>query len=125
ILVQLPGVSDVERAKGIIQSTGRLELTLVEQGPSPTRESLLVNGQVPSGMQILPGASGTPGDSGTVYYLVRAVPVVTGVDLRTAQPTLDENNQPAVRFVLTNDGGRKFGKATGENIGRQLAIVLD
>jgi preprotein translocase subunit SecD len=125
ILVQLPGVSDVERAKGIIQSTGRLELKIVEQGPSPTRESLLTNGQVPSGMEIVPGSSGTPGDSGTVYYLLRAAAAVTGRDLRTARPTLDENNQPAVSFTLTTDGGRKFGKLTGENIGRQLAIVLD
>jgi preprotein translocase subunit SecD len=124
ILVQLPGVTDVERAKSIIQSTGRLELKIVEQGPSPTKEALLVNGQVPSGNEIVPGA-GAPGDSGTVYYLLRAAPVVTGRDLRTARPTLDENNQPAVSFGLNNEGGRKFGKATGENIGRQLAIVLD
>jgi preprotein translocase subunit SecD len=40
ILVQLPGVADVERAKSIIGSPGRLELKIVEQGPSPTRESL-------------------------------------------------------------------------------------
>src|SRR5207248_4683121 len=38
---------------------------------------------------------------------------------------LDENNQPAVGFSLSSEGGRKFGKVTGENIGRQLAIVLD
>jgi preprotein translocase subunit SecD len=125
ILVQLPGVSDVERAKSIIQSTGRLELKLVEQGGSPTKESLLVNGQVPSGMEIVPGASGAPGDSGTVYYVVRAAAAVTGRDLRTARPTLDENNQPAVSFTLSSDGSRRFAKITGENIGRQLAIVLD
>jgi preprotein translocase subunit SecD len=124
ILVQLPGVTDVERAKSIIQSTGRLELKIVEQGPSPTKEGLMVNGQVPSGMEIVPGA-GAPGDTGTVYYQLKTAPVVTGRDLRTARPSLDENNQPAVSFSLNNDGGRKFGKATGENIGRQLAIVLD
>src|SRR4029078_1593257 len=49
ILVQLPGVTDVERAKEIIRSTGLLELKIVEQGPAPTRESLLVNNQVPDG----------------------------------------------------------------------------
>ena len=125
ILVQLPGVSDVERAKSIISSTGRLELKIVEQGPSPTRESLLVNGQVPSGMEIVPGSSGNPGDSSTSFYLLRAAAAVTGRDVRTARPTLDENNQPAVSFGLTSDGSRRFGKVTGENIGRQLAIVLD
>src|SRR6185503_8700201 len=41
ILVQLPGVTDVNRAKEIIRSTGLLELKIVEQGPS-TRDALLV-----------------------------------------------------------------------------------
>ena len=124
ILVQLPGVTDVNRAKEIIRSTGLLELKIVEQGPS-TREALLVNGQVPQGMEIVPGASGTPGDAGTVYYLVKKAAAVTGTDLRNARPSVDENNQPAVAFTLSNEGGNKFGKATSENIGRQLAIILD
>jgi preprotein translocase subunit SecD len=126
IPVQLPGVTDVERAKEIIRSTGLLELKIVEQGPSATREGLLVNGQEPAGMEIIPGSSGTPGDTAnTVYYLVRKVAAVTGKDLRNARPTIDENNQPAVSFTLNSDGGRRFGNVTGENIGRQLAIVLD
>jgi preprotein translocase subunit SecD len=126
ILVQLPGVTDVDRAKEIIRSTGLLELKIVEQGPAATRESLLVNGQVPAGMEILPGSSGTPGDTAnTVFYVVRKVAAVSGKDLRNARPTIDENNQPAVSFTLNPDGGRRFGQVTGENIGRQLAIVLD
>jgi preprotein translocase subunit SecD len=125
ILVQLPGVTDVDRAKEIIRNTGLLELKIVEQGPAATREALLVNGQVPGGMEIVPGAS-APGDpAATVFYLVRKVAAVTGKDLRNARPTVDENNQPAVSFTLTNDGAQRFGKVTGENIGRQLAIILD
>jgi preprotein translocase subunit SecD len=50
---------------------------------------------------------------------------VTGQDLRSARPGLDENNQPAVHFSLKPDGAAKFGKTTGENIGRSLAIILD
>jgi preprotein translocase subunit SecD len=126
ILVQLPGVTDVDRAKEIIRSTGLLELKIVEQGPAATREALLTNGQEPPGMEIVPGSSGTPGDTAnTVYYLVRKVAAVTGKDLRNARPTIDENNQPAVSFTLNTDGGRRFGTVTGENIGRSLAIVLD
>ncbi len=124
LLVQLPGVTDVERAKQIMGSPGLLELKIVEQGPAPTKDSLLVNGQVPQGDEIVPGA-GSPGDPSTVYYLVKKVAAVTGRDLRNARPSLDENNQPAVSFTLNNEGGRKFGKVTAENIGRQLAIILD
>jgi preprotein translocase subunit SecD len=125
ILVQLPGVTDVDKAKSIIGSPGKLELKIVEGGPSPTKESLLVNGQVPDGMEIVAGSSGTPGDSGTVYYTVRRAAAVTGRDLRNARPSLDQNNLPAVSFTLNSDGGRRFGKVSSENIGRLLAIILD
>src|SRR5437867_13160661 len=60
ILVQLPGVSDVDRAKSIIGSPGLLELKIVEQGPAGSKETLLTNGQVPNGMDVVPGVSGGP-----------------------------------------------------------------
>jgi preprotein translocase subunit SecD len=125
IVVQLPGVTDVEKAKSIIGSPGKLELKIVEQGPSPTKEALMVNGQVPDGMEIVAGTSGTPGDSSTMYYLVRRAAAVTGRDLRSARPSLDQNNLPAVSFTLNSEGGRRFGKISSENLGRQLAIILD
>jgi preprotein translocase subunit SecD len=124
ILVQLPGVADVEHAKSIIGSPGLLELKIVEGSPSPSKEALMVNGQVPQGMEIVPGAGGA-GDTSTVYYMVKKVAAVTGQDLRSARASVDENNRPAVSFTLSNEGGRKFGKVSGENIGRQLAIILD
>jgi preprotein translocase subunit SecD len=124
ILVQLPGVADVEHAKSIIGSPGLLELKIVEGAPSPSKEALMVNGQVPQGMEIVPGAGGS-GDTSTVYYMVKKVAAVTGQDLRNARASVDENNRPAVSFTLSNEGGRKFGKVSGENIGRQLAIILD
>ncbi|MBA2302308.1 MAG: protein translocase subunit SecD [Acidobacteria bacterium] len=126
IMVQLPGVSDTSRAKEIIGKTALLELKIVESGPAPTQEALLQahGGQVPQGQEVVSGAGGG-GDSGTMFYLVRRVAGVTGADLRGASPTIDENNRPAVRFLLTGDGARKFGKVTSENINRQLAIILD
>jgi preprotein translocase subunit SecD len=126
ILVQLPGVTDVNRAKEIIRSTGLLELKIVEQGPSASKEALLVNGQPPSGMEVVPGAGG-PGDAAgaTSFYVVRRAAAVTGRDLRSARASLDENNRPAVSFTLNTEGAAKFGKVTGENIGKDLAIILD
>jgi preprotein translocase subunit SecD len=124
ILVQLPGVADVEHAKSIIGSPGLLELKIVEGAPSPSKEALMVNGQVPQGMEIVPGIGGA-GDTTTVFYMVKKVAAVTGQDLRSARASVDENSRPAVSFTLSNEGGRKFGKVSGENIGRQLAIILD
>ena len=126
ILVQLPGVSDVDRAKQVIGSPGMLELKLVEQGPAASREDLLRSsgGVLPASMEILTG----PGDAttgGPAYYLLRRVAAVTGQDLRSARVQLDENNMPAVGFTLNSSGAASFARVTGENIGRFLAIVLD
>ena len=126
ILVQLPGVSDVSRAKEIIRSTAQLELKLVEGDATSSKEALLqpYGGKVPDDMEVVTGAGNTA-DAGTLFYLVRKVAAVTGRDLRNATASIDEDNSPAVKFTLTSDGARKFGKVTGDNVGRSLAIVLD
>jgi preprotein translocase subunit SecD len=129
ILVQLPGVSDVQRAKEIIRSTAMLELKAVEQGPFPTREAALqsYNNNLPQELEIIPGRgdSGTAAAPTTVYYSVKKAAVVSGRDLRTAQQSLDQFNQPAVAFTLKQDAASRFGDFTQGNIGRPLAIVLD
>jgi len=131
ILVQLPGVTDVNRAKEIIRSTALLELKLVEQGPFPTQEAAMqaVNNVLPPDMVIVSGSQDVAATGGgtpsTVYYIVRRVAPVTGRDLRNSRPTLDENNLPAVSFTFNQDGARRFGQFTEQNIGRSLAIILD
>jgi preprotein translocase subunit SecD len=129
ILVQLPGVADVARAKDVIGKTALLELKLVEQGPFSDEAAALAayNNNLPPDLQILPGTSeGAPGERPTtVYYVVRRVPAVTGRDLRNARPTLDENGRPAVSFSMNNEGAVKFGTFTQNNVGKNLAVVLD
>jgi preprotein translocase subunit SecD len=129
ILVELPGITEVQRAKDLIRSTALLELKIVEQGPFGTEEQArqAYNNNVPPDIQLLPGSGDAGGGAtpGTVFYAVRRASVVTGRDLRNARPTLDENNLPAIGFSLNSEGARKFGAATEANIGRQLAIVLD
>ena len=85
ILVQLPGVTEVARAKDIIRETAQLEFKLVEAGPAPTREALLQahNGVVPSDMEVVTGAAdGIDRYGGHELFLVRKVAAVTGNDLR-------------------------------------------
>ena len=130
ILVQLPGVTEIERAKEIIKSTAQLELKLVEQGPfsGEAQARQAYGNNVPPDLQIMPGNSegGIQGSTpGTVYYVVRRVPAVTGRDLRNARLGLDSNNRPAVNFSLNSEGAARFGNFTAANINRQLAIVLD
>ncbi|MPY89564.1 MAG: protein translocase subunit SecD [Luteitalea sp.] len=120
IMVQLPGVEDVQRAKEIIGKTAILELKLVQAGPAESKEALLQahGGKLPETMQVAQGVEGE-------FYLLDKVAAVTGRDLRNARPTLDEYSQPAVSFSLNNEGARKFGEFTAANINRGLAVVLD
>ncbi len=62
---------------------------------------------------------------GTVFVALERRRMITGRDLRTARPGLGQFNEPVVRFYLTKEAGKAFGEATGANIGRRLAIVLD
>jgi preprotein translocase subunit SecD len=131
ILVQLPGVTDVARAKEIIRNTALLELKIVEQGPFPSEDAAkqAFNNALPPDLLIVPGSQDVAGTGGgtpsTVYYVVRRVAPITGRDLRTARTSLDQNNLPAVGFTLSQDGARRFGQLTEQNINRSLAIILD
>ena len=126
IIIQLPGLRDIARAKNIIGKTAILELKLVEAGPAADQASLLTpsNGQVPPDMEVLQGSS-SAGDATNAFYLVRKTAAITGRDLRNAKQTLDEVNLPAVSFTLNTEGVAKFSRVTAANVGRQLAIVLD
>ena len=125
ILIQLPGVADVAGAKEVIGSTGLLEIKLVEDGPAPSREMLLQtrSGVLPPELEVVPSVN--PSLGSTDYYLVRGPAGVTGRDLRTAGPTIDEYNQPAISFSFNREGARKFGNFTGANVGRSLAVIMD
>jgi len=125
ILVQLPGVTNVEQAKRVIKTTAQLALKLVED-TSPTREALLQNygGKVPDNMEVVSGQGDQPGQP--VFYLVRREAIITGRDLKNARAGVDpQTNSPDVQFTLNPQGADKFKRATGANIGRRLAIVLD
>jgi preprotein translocase subunit SecD len=124
ILVQLPGVTDVEQAKRVIKTTAQLSLKLVEN-QAASQETLLqaTGGKVPETMDLVTGPSDTPGQP--TYYLLRREAMITGRDLKSARVGVDESNRPQINFSLNAAATDRFGRDTGRNIGRQLAIVLD
>ncbi|GAC1701519.1 MAG: protein translocase subunit SecD [Candidatus Acidiferrum sp.] len=135
ILVQLPGEGDPTRAKSVIQAGGQLELRLVEDPSTYPSESAALaahGGVLPAGSELVPGrsesrsASGGP-DTGESWYLLNRAPVVTGRDLRNAVETRSTKNptQFEVNFSLSGDAAHRFGPFTEQNIGHQMAIVLD
>jgi preprotein translocase subunit SecD len=124
ILIQLPGVSDPEAAKRVIQKTAQLSLRIVEDSASSPEALLQPHaGKVPPNMEMMSALGETEGQR--TYYLVRREPIVTGRDLKTARVGVDENNQPDVEFSLNAQGAEKFKRETGRNVGRLLAVILD
>lgn len=124
IVVELPGVEDPDRVKNLIKVTAVLEFKLVKAGPAPDEETLLreFGGTVPDDSEVV---KSDPKRGVQGYYLVSKVASVTGKDLRTVRRGVDEWNNPAVHFTLNPDGAKRFEQVTGQNIGKQLAIILD
>jgi protein-export membrane protein SecD len=67
------------------------------------------------------------GGIGRLLYLVEKTPTLTGAHLvnSTTRPDPDDPSTLNVGFTLDREGGILFGRFTGDNIGRRIAIVLD
>ena len=133
ILVQLPGEGDPSRAKAVIQAGGQLELKLVQDAtPYPSEIAALTahSGVLPAGTELVRGRNESPTGStagGESWYVLDRAPVVTGRDLRSAQENRSTQmpGQYQVNFSLSTEAARGFGPFTEQNIGRQMAIVLE
>ena len=133
IVMQLPGVDDPERVKELIKNTAFLEFRFVvypSQGAAASADEILANydGQLPTDVQIFPQDRRDPDDGrilGTGYFALEQRQILTGRDLRTARAGLGQFNTPIVLFSVKQEAAERFGEATGGNIGRRMAIVLD
>ncbi len=114
IVVQLPGVQDVSRAKDIIGRTATLEVRMVDES---VRRGTEETAAVPLGSELFKVGKGAP----VVLY---KDPVITGDYISNAGASFDQNQQPAVGIDLNGDGGRKMREATRAKVGKLMAIVL-
>ena len=116
IVVQLPGVQDVAKAKDILGRTATLEIRMVDD--SPAANSALAAGTVPFGLERYLDRDGRP-------ILVRRQVVLTGENLQDAQAGRDsQNQQPAVHLTLDSKGARIFRDVTRDNVNKRMAILL-
>ncbi|HYD96422.1 MAG TPA: protein translocase subunit SecD [Noviherbaspirillum sp.] len=114
IVVQLPGVQDVSRAKDIIGRTATLEVRMVDESVVRGTEQTAA---VPFGSELFKIGKGAP----VVLY---KEPIITGDYISSASASFDQNQQPSVSIDLNGDGGRRMREATREKIGKLMAIVL-
>jgi len=119
VVVQLPGVQDTAKAKDILGRTASLEVRLVDEDKmDPATLDAAVSGQVPLGDELLYDGEGTP-------YLLKREIILTGDRISDAQPGFDsQTGEPAVHLSLDGHGASIFQKATRENVGRRIAMVL-
>jgi preprotein translocase subunit SecD len=129
ILIQLPGVDDPARAKQFIGTTAVLEITGVDKDHDTaysSREDALakLGGIIPLNEKLVQ-AKPRAGAQGQEWYLVSKLPVITGHDMRNARPGQDDVRKWQTSFTLSPDGGKKFGRYTGEHVNDKLAVILD
>jgi len=115
IVVQLPGVTDRERAIGIIGQTALLEFKLVEDDPQLLKQAF--EGKTPENYELK-----TYKDT---QLLLEKKPELTGKYITDAQVKFDQSMQPYVSLTLNSKGTRIFAQVTENNTGKRLAIVLD
>ena len=128
ILVELPGISDLDRVKTIIQSTARLEIHAVVGGPFPSQQAALtsVGNALPPDEEVMSATGELAGTGGSdAYYLLQRLAIVAGSDFRSAQPGINQNTgQRTVNFTLTDEAGDKFWDYTSANVGKSMAVVM-
>jgi len=130
IMVQLPGITDPDRVKQVMQETAQLQFRLGKAGPfsTPAEARAQFGGILPEDSEILPGRNigANSSTTGGEYYVVSRSSVVSGSDLRDSQPQANpQGGGMQVSFTLTTDAGKRFGTFTAAHIGQPLAVVLD
>ncbi|MBL6786143.1 MAG: protein translocase subunit SecD [Candidatus Pelagibacter bacterium] len=107
ILVELPGLKDPERIKALLGKTAQLNFRLVSENNTEFGVDELIS------------------ENGEKLNISKRI-IMSGENLIDAQPSIqNQSNEPTVSFTLDRLGAQKFGRATTDNVGKRLAIVLD
>ncbi len=149
IIVDLPGIQDPDAALELIGKTALLEFRQVVTATSPvppsaerknydsdaeferaqTRWNEAVakieaqKGELEQQAASLEGGVVAKADEGRFYLLGKVL--VGGKDLVDARTQYDNLGRAVVAISFSSEGAKLFDAATAENIGRQIAIVLD
>lgn len=118
IVVQLPGVTNRQRALDLIGRTALLEFKFVSLDEQKIEQAKA--GNVPEGYELKYAEGGRP-------LLVENQTVLTGDSLVDAQLDFKQTefNEPVVSIKLNAGGAKKFAEITSNNVGKVLAILLD
>lgn len=154
ILVQLPGMADAEKAKQLINTTAKLDFMIVDTSmPAATLQNLIaeaekagnyslatlkyseyvakinedLKGKLPEKTALFFEKSGNAMsmEVGAIPHLLRTDTDLGGGSLDDAFVGYDQYGAPQVSLSFNAAGAVKFADLTGNNVGKQMAIVLD
>jgi preprotein translocase subunit SecD len=108
IILQMPGAKDIEAVKKVVGRVAKLEFRLVPQAGEGENDTVTLTNR----------------EGGGSIKLADTV-LMDGSSVRDARVGFDSNGQIEVSVMFTQEGGRQFAQVTGENVGRQMAIILD
>lgn len=110
IIVEVPGLTDVDSAVNLIGTTA--QLSFWEEGASGSAK-IASPSALPLGINQFLGENPKKTN-------------LAGKDLQRATVTFNPNTgAPEVSIVFSSDGGKKFADITKRNVGKRVAIVLD
>ena len=135
VVVQLPGVKNVQAAKEIIGTTALLEFRMVDDSQAARDAASKIyekvgdpfaDGKVSTAAAaLLPPGTALFRGRGSEFYVTRDTVPLTGALLDSARVETGDNGLPIVAFKWKPEGGRIFGDLTSANVGKNMAIVLD
>ena len=119
VQVQLPGLTDAERAIQIVGQTAHLEFHLVRDDVDP-------NGlMLPPGTGRFPYVEKSGSAEGAGSLILDSEALMSGEDITNARPAFDQYGKAYVALEFNSRGATMFERITGDNIKRRMAIVLD
>ena len=122
VIVQLPGVTDRERALELIGKTAHLEFRVVSDNIEDMKKA--ISGGTVEGYELKYYETERGGRE--PLLLAKDAPL-TGDAIVNAQTQFSSRGfgEPYVSLTFNPKGGEIFGNLTTANVGRRLAIVLD
>lgn len=110
IIVELPGIQDIARAKEILGATATLEFRLVNS-------AAVVSGRVPRDSEVKYTRDGHP------IILYKRV-ILTGNHIIDSSASTDEYNQAQTNVSLDSTGGTLMSNFTKNNIGKLMSTLF-
>ncbi|NIZ46894.1 protein translocase subunit SecD [Entomospira nematocerorum] len=145
ILIELPGEEDPDAISRLVTQQGSLTFQLVNMEQTNIMSYYFANN--PSAIELIDVRTGIFADTSVLsdmyriypsytrdqfgeeifrgYYVLESTVAMDGLHIQDVRIASTEFGEPTVNFSLDNEGAVIFGRLTAENVGRQLAVVME